>query len=236
MHTLLCKIVLNSFRWWHHLAINVRKHRLIWFIPMVAPPSDQGWETAFTLESAAKNDVIGLKGSALASFSYTYKAQNIVLNYSRCFTCQITCILYKTLLLWQPPDAATFDLSSSDSCRVSVALGMRSLRVKILLFIFSAHLCLHILDLAARTKTSTLNQSVSGCLFGRWRRHFTSRSFSKAKKSERFPLRDFEIPMPGHVRPLRLAVIYIPAAGNSIAVHDWPLFIQPDSSWVIFID
>ena len=45
---------------------------------MVAPPSDQGWETAFTLESAAKNDVIGLKGSALASFSYTYKAQNIV--------------------------------------------------------------------------------------------------------------------------------------------------------------
>ena len=48
------------------------------------------------------------------------------------------------------------------------------------------------MDLAAGTKTSTLNQSVSGRFFALCRRHFTSRSFSK-----RMILageRDFEIP------------------------------------------
>ena len=52
------------------------------------------------------------------------------------------------------------------------------------------------MDLAAGTKTSTLNQSVSGRFFARCRRHFTSRSFSKRMipAGERFPLRDFEIP------------------------------------------
>ena len=94
------------------------------------------------------------------------------------------------------------------------------------------------MDLAAGTKTSTLNQSVSGRFFARCRRHFTSRSFSKRMipAGERFPLRDFEIPRARAA--LRLGDIYISAAGNSIAVHDWPIFIspwlhQPDSSWVI---
>ena len=66
-----------------------------------------------------------------------------------------------------------------------------------MIFIFSAHLFLHIMDLAAGTKTSTLNQSVSGRVFFRGVADiFTSRSFSKRMipAGERFPLRDFEIP------------------------------------------
>ena len=55
MQTMLCRIILKfvsgSLRWWRHLVINVRKHRHIWFIHMMAPPSDQGWETAFTTKS-----------------------------------------------------------------------------------------------------------------------------------------------------------------------------------------
>ena len=67
------------------------------------------------------------------------------------------------------------------------------------------------MDLAAGTKTSTLNQSVSGHFFARCRRHFTSRSFSKRMipAGERFPMRDFEIP---RARAGRL---------------DWAIFIYP---------
>ena len=68
------------------------------------------------------------------------------------------------------------------------------------------------MDLAAGTKTSTLNQSVSGRFFARCRRHFTSRSFSKRMipAGESFPLRDFEIPRAR-------------AAGRL----DWAIFISP---------
>ena len=48
------------------------------------------------------------------------------------------------------------------------------------------------MDLAAGTKTSMLNQSVSGRFFARCRRHFTSRGFSKRMVPA--GVRDFEIP------------------------------------------
>ena len=69
------------------------------------------------------------------------------------------------------------------------------------------------MDLAAGTKTSTLNQSVSGRFFARCRRHFTSRSFSKRMipAGERFPLRDFEIPR-ARVEPRSLSDRMIPTA------------------------
>ena len=140
MQTMLCRIILKfvsgSLRWWRHLVINVRKHRHIWFIPMMAPPSDQGWETAFTTKSWSrlpKTMSSAWKFLPSPHFRYTYKAQNIILNYSRCFTCQITCILYQTLLLWQPPDASTFDLSiwATRDATHSGRDRMRSLCVKI---------------------------------------------------------------------------------------------------------
>ena len=51
------------------------------FIPMMAPPSDQGWETAFTTKSWSRPPkTMSSAWKVLPSphFSYTYKAQNIV--------------------------------------------------------------------------------------------------------------------------------------------------------------
>ena len=236
-------IAMQTIRWWRHLVINVRKHRHIWFIPMMAPPSDQGKQPSQpslgSWSRLPKTMSSAWKFLPSPHFSYTYKAQNIILNYSRCFTCQITCILYQTLLLWQPPDAPTFDLSIWVT-RDATHSGRDRMRYNLNIWsLYFLHTCFYTLWTWRRALKLARSISQFHVVF---LRGVADILLLVAFQSEWFPLASASrcaiSKSLGHVRPLRLGDIYISAAGNSIAVHDWPLFIsprlqQPDSSWVI---